>query len=108
VSQQARHEQYVRERMKRSDRFRRSCARYGRQVDMAMPVCQMRQAAALSQAELARRIGSTQSAIARIEDAEYTGHSLKLIEKIAAACDVALELRAHRKSNIDLAVSLVA
>lgn len=102
------HAKYVAERMRRSGRFRRAYGRYERQVDLAMMVYQMRQAAGLSQAELARRIGTTQSAIARIEDAEYTGHSLKLLEKIASACGVTLELRAHRKSKLNLEVRLVA
>jgi transcriptional regulator with XRE-family HTH domain len=102
------HAKYVQGRMKRSERFRRAYARYGRQVDLAMLVCQMRHAAGLSQAELARRIGTTQSAIARIENAEYAGHSLKLLEKIAVACEVTLELHARRKPKLDLEVRLVA
>ncbi len=41
-----------------------------------------REEAGLTQAELARRIGTTQSAIARLEDADYTGHTLKLVQRI--------------------------
>jgi len=38
-----------------------------------------------------------QSVIARLEDAEYAGHSLTMLERIATACAVALELRAEKK-----------
>ncbi len=103
-----RHSGYVHERMKRSARYRRAYARYGRQVDLALLILAMREAAGLSQAQLAERAGTTQSAIARIEDAEYTGHSLKLLERIATACGVTLELRARRRPKLDVEVSLVA
>lgn len=39
--------------------------------------------ARLSQTELARLIGTTQSVISRLEDADYEGHSLSLLNKIA-------------------------
>ena len=41
------------------------------------------------------------------EDAEYTGHSLTMLERIAAVCGVALKLHAERKSNFDREVTLV-
>lgn len=102
------HQKYVQERMKRSPRFRRSYARYGRQVDLALLVCKMREAAGLSQAQLAARAGTTQSVIARLEDAEYTAHSLKTIEKIAAACGVELSLSARKAPKLKLEIPLVA
>ncbi|MGH9816099.1 MAG: helix-turn-helix domain-containing protein [Candidatus Acidiferrales bacterium] len=46
----------------------------------------MRDSAKLTQQELAERAGTTQSVIARLEDAEYTGHSIKMPERIASAC----------------------
>jgi transcriptional regulator with XRE-family HTH domain len=39
----------------------------------------------LTQQQLASRIGTTQSVIARLEDADYDGHSLKMLSRIAAA-----------------------
>ena len=100
------HAEFVQERMKRSGRYHRAYARYNRQVDLAMLVHQMREAAGLTQVELAERAGTTQSAIARLEDAEYTAHSLQTIEKIAAACGVALTLHAQKKPKLELEVTL--
>jgi len=59
------------------------------------------------QTELAKKAGTTQSVIARLEDAEYAGHSLTMLERIAAACGVALKLRAEKKPDFDREVELV-
>jgi len=48
----------------------------------------------------------TQSVIARLEDAEYTGHSLTMLERIATACGVALKLHTEKKPNFDREVAL--
>jgi transcriptional regulator with XRE-family HTH domain len=58
------------------------------------------------QPELARKVGMTQSVIARLEDAEYAGHSLTMLERIAAACGVTLELRGEKKPHFDREVAL--
>jgi transcriptional regulator with XRE-family HTH domain len=92
--------------MRKSGRYRRAYARYNRQVDLAMLVHEMREVAGLTQVELAERAGTTQSVIARLEDAEYTAHSLQTIEKLAAACGVTLTLHARKKRKLELDVSL--
>ena len=52
-----------------------------------------RTSAELTQGQLARRIGTTQSVISRIEDANYQGHSLQLLRRVADALDLKLEVR---------------
>ena len=47
-----------------------------------------------SQTELAKKIGTTQSVISRLEDAEYEGHSLSMLNRIAFAL--------NRQVKIDL------
>lgn len=101
------HERVVRGKMRRSPAYRRAFLRNVKQINMAILVWEMREAAGLSQKELAERAGTTQSAIARLEDAEYTGHSLKMLEKIAAACKVSLKIRAQRKPALDRELVLV-
>ena len=49
--------------------------------------------AGLSQADLAERIGTRQSVISRLEDADYEGHSLTMLQRIAAALGQSLEIR---------------
>src|SRR5207249_5012418 len=52
---------------------------------IARMVYDARTKAGLTQADLARRVGTRQPAIARIEDADYRGHSLGLLSRIARA-----------------------
>ena len=49
--------------------------------------------AGLSQADLAKRIGTRQSVISRLEDADYEGHSLGMLHRIAAAIGQCIEIR---------------
>jgi ribosome-binding protein aMBF1 (putative translation factor) len=49
--------------------------------------------AGLTQAQLARLIGSDQSVISRLEDANYEGHSLAMLRRIASALGKRLEIR---------------
>ena len=53
--------------------------------DVAMKVYDLRKEAGLTQKKLADLIDSQQSVISRIEDADYDGHSLGLLKRIADA-----------------------
>jgi predicted transcriptional regulator len=46
-----------------------------------------------TQQQLADLIGTTQSVIARLEDADYGGHSLSMLARIAAALNQRLEIK---------------
>jgi ribosome-binding protein aMBF1 (putative translation factor) len=61
--------------------------------DVASKIYQLRQQAGLSQSELARRVGTTQSVISRLEDAAYAGHSLAMLNRIAEAMERRVEIR---------------
>jgi len=51
-----------------------------------------RRAAGLTQSRLAELIGTKQSVIARLEDADYEGHSLSMLRRIAEALGRRLEV----------------
>ncbi|MHC1763403.1 MAG: multiprotein-bridging factor 1 family protein [Verrucomicrobiia bacterium] len=51
-----------------------------------------RENAALTQHELAKLIGTKQPVIARLENAKYRGHSLTMLQRIAAALNLRLEI----------------
>ena len=49
--------------------------------------------AGLTQQELADLVGTKQPVIARLEDADYAGHSLSMLQRIAVALGKNLEIR---------------
>ena len=54
-------------------------------VHIARMIAGARREAGLTQKQLAELVGTTQSAIARLEDADYEGHSLSMLQRIATA-----------------------
>jgi len=62
-------------------------------LDIARRIYELRTKAKLSQAELARKVGTTQSVISRLEDADYDGHSLEMLRRIASALEKRVEIR---------------
>jgi ribosome-binding protein aMBF1 (putative translation factor) len=63
-------------------------------VQAAQLLYDMRAKAGLSQRELAKRVGTTASVICRLEAADYEGHTLAMIRRIATALNRRLELHA--------------
>ena len=60
---------------------------------VAQMVYDARHKAGLTQKDLAKLVGTTQSVIARLEDADYEGHSLNMLNRIAAALNKRLDIR---------------
>jgi DNA-binding XRE family transcriptional regulator len=54
-------------------------------MEIARKIYDLRERAGLTQRQLASRIGTTASVICRLEDADYQGHSLAMLNRIAAA-----------------------
>jgi ribosome-binding protein aMBF1 (putative translation factor) len=62
-------------------------------AQVSLIIYDVRKQAGLTQQQLADLIGTTQSVIARLEDADYEGHSLSMLARIAAALDRKLEIK---------------
>ena len=54
-------------------------------AEVARMIYELRQEAGMTQKELSELIGTTQSAISRLEDSDYEGHSLTMLSRIASA-----------------------
>ncbi len=61
-------------------------------LDVAEQIVLLRTEAGLSQQALADKIGTTASAISRLESADYEGHSLAMLRKIAAALNKRVQI----------------
>lgn len=60
---------------------------------IARTIHKLRVKAKLSQRELAELVGTSTSVISRLEDADYEGHSLTMLRRIATALNRRLEVR---------------
>ena len=62
-------------------------------AEMAQAIYDARNEAGLTQQKLADMVGTTQSAIARLEDFDYNGHSLSMVQRVAEALGRRVEVK---------------
>ncbi len=60
---------------------------------VAQMIYDARTAAGLTQVQLAELVGTTQSVISRLEDADYEGHSLSMLQRVAEALHRQIDIR---------------
>ena len=61
--------------------------------NVARKITTLRLQAGLTQRQLARLVGTTASVICRLESADYEGHSLAMLQRIADALKQRVEIR---------------
>lgn len=66
-------------------------------VQVSQIIYDARKQAGLTQQQLADLVDTTQSVIARLEDADYEGHSLSILARIAAALNQKVEIKMSPK-----------
>lgn len=54
-------------------------------VEIALQLIRLRQSRHLTQAQLARKLGTSQQAVARLESMRYDGYTLKVLQRAAEA-----------------------
>jgi ribosome-binding protein aMBF1 (putative translation factor) len=74
----------------KSPRFAAAFQRELSRNRLAEQIAALRQKQGWTQAELARKVGTTQSGIARLENPNYQNYSLKALEKIATVLNARL------------------
>lgn len=62
-------------------------------AEVARTIYELRKKTGLTQKELAQMVGTTQSVISRLEDADYEGHSLSMLHRIAMALNRRLSVQ---------------
>ncbi len=78
--------------------FKEAVEKEYRNLVISEKIAELRHKAHLTQAELAKRVRTTKSAISRYESNAYGGYSLSLLQKIASACGADLRISfVHKK-----------
>lgn len=60
--------------------------------NVACQIASLRKETGLSQRQLAKLVGTTASVICRLEDSDYEGHSMAMLQRIAAALNRRVEI----------------
>lgn len=93
-------DRYLQEQLKDPD-FASRFKKAGEAWDVALKIAALRKESGLSQKELARRVGTSQQQISRLESPSYEGHSLSMLRRVAAVLgatvSVEIEREHHRK-----------
>ena len=85
-------DRYLEEQLKDKD-FAARFKKAGEAWDVALQIAALREESGLSQKELAKRVGTTPSVICRLEDADYDGYTLKMLQRISEALQSKVEIR---------------
>ena len=67
---------------------------------VAQMIYDARTEAGLTQKQLADLVGTSQSAIARLEDADYDGHSLSMLNRIAKTLGKRIQIRFEEPASL--------
>ena len=79
-----------REMYKRDPGMKKRVGKEKEKIRLAWQIRQLRQEAGLSQEQLAKIIGTSRTAITRIEDEAYDSYSLHTLRRVAEALDAEL------------------
>ncbi len=85
-------DQYLKEKLIADPNLQSELETIDRAIDVSFQIYALRERRGLTQAELAKLTDTNQSNIARLESADYTGYSLKTLEKIAKALNAELKI----------------
>ena len=84
-----------------AERFRQA----GEAWEVALQITKLREEAGLSQKELAKRLGTTQQQISRLESPSYEGHSLSMLRRVARALNADIRVVMERTARRPVAVA---
>lgn len=68
----------------------------GEAWDVAIQLAKLRKESGLSQKELARRVGTSQQQISRLESPGYEGHSLSMLRRVAEVLGCSVQVQIQR------------
>ncbi len=77
----------------RNPRFKRAYARYELSAKLAAQISLLRRKRGMTQAQLARRIKSSQEVISRLESAARASVTIQTLERLARAFDKRIDIR---------------
>jgi len=92
---------YLEQQLKDPD-FAERFKKAGEAWDVALKLASLRKISGLSQKELAKRVGTSQQQISRLESPAYEGHSLSMLRRVAEVLGATLyvEIQPNRQRKL--------
>ena len=90
--------EYIADQMKDPE-FKKAWEGLDPEFQVLKAMIKAREKTGISQAELARRVGTKQSVISRLERGAFSKATLETIKKLADALDMRLEIKLHHKKT---------
>ena len=94
---------YLEEQLKTPE-FAEKFGKAGEAWDVAIQLASLRKESGLSQKELAKRVGTSQQQISRLESPSYEGHSLSMLRRVAGVLGATLRVDIQRKKHHPLPI----
>ena len=91
-------DRYLEEELKDPD-FAARFKKAGEAWDVALQIAALREESGLSQKELAKRVGTSQQQISRLESPSYEGHSLSMLRRVAAVLGATVQVKIQREGH---------
>jgi transcriptional regulator with XRE-family HTH domain len=92
VKRQTNFDKYLDKQLRDPD-FAARFKRAGEAWDVALQIAVLRKESGLSEKELARRVGTSQQQISRLESPSYEGHSLSMLRRVAAVLGATVQVK---------------
>jgi DNA-binding XRE family transcriptional regulator len=87
---------YLEEQLKDPD-FAERFKKAGEAWDVAIKLASLRKSSGMSQKELAKRVGTSQQQISRLESPSYEGHSLSMLRRVVDVLGASIHIEIQRK-----------
>jgi transcriptional regulator with XRE-family HTH domain len=98
---------YLEEQLK-DPGFAQKFIKAGEAWDVAIQLVSLRKKAGLSQRELAKRVGTSQQQISRLESPSYEGHSLSMLRRVAEVLGGTVRVEIQHKKEQAFSLPMVA
>jgi transcriptional regulator with XRE-family HTH domain len=90
---------YLEEQLQDAD-FAKRFKKAGEAWCVALQLAALRKESGLSQKELAKRVGTSQQQISRLESPSYEGHSLSMVRRVVEALGGSVQLEIAKKKRL--------
>ena len=98
MSRKTNFDRYLEDQLKDTD-FAHRFKKAGEAWDVALQLAALRNKSGFSQKELARRVGTSQQQISRLESPFYEGHSLSMLRRVAKVLGASVHIEFEREKD---------